>query len=74
MNTADNRWRIAEGEFTHVWLSAEVATGEGGSSEADGRKAVIRRYPGGYKDTGDFLGVLQDTTCMYVFFTRCELC
>ena len=62
-NTPEVRHSIITGNYTHIWVSAEVALGELAPGKAKKRKQAKRKitvYGDGYRDAGSFTSVLQN--------------
>jgi len=62
-NTPEVRHSITTGNYTHIWVSAEVALGELVPGNAKKRKQAKRKitvYGDGYRDAGSFTSVLQN--------------
>ena len=67
--TSMNRHAIARGEYTHVWVSAEIVLGDLLVEGRSSAKRMKRTYNDGYCDSGTFTSVIQDT----VFQKRLKL-
>jgi superfamily II DNA helicase RecQ len=68
-NTSMNRHAIARGEYTHVWVSAEIVLGDLLVEGRSSAKRIKRTYNDGYCDSGTFTSVIQDS----VFQERLKL-
>jgi superfamily II DNA helicase RecQ len=65
-NTPEVRHSIIIGNYTHIWVSAEIALGELVPGKSEKRKQTRRRITvydkSGYRDTGSFTSVLQNNS------------